>query len=77
MRFFMNYKIKLITLVFFFFSFQTFSQKNETEKRFSLNAGYGLAGGFFASSYEDHQLGSIEYLDKNFVGSNLFAEVET
>ena len=76
MWFFMNNKIKLLTLFLFFFSINAFSQKTETEKKFSLNAGYGLAGGFFASSYEDHQLGSIEYLNKNFVGTNLFVEVE-
>jgi len=72
----MNYKVKFLTFIFFFFSFNTFSQKTETEKRFSLNAGFGLAGGIFASSYEDHQYGSIEYLNKNFVGTNLFVEVE-
>jgi len=72
----MNNKIKLLALVFLFFSFNTFSQKNESEKRFSLNAGYGLAGSFFASSYGKTQTSAIEFRNKNFFGSNLFFEVE-
>ena len=72
----MDYKIKLLAFIFIFFSFNTFSQKKETEKKFSLNAGYGLAGSFFATSYDEHQTSAIEYKNKNFVGSNLFIEVE-